>query len=374
MDNRQIRAMAIISKGDAPTVISREEFVMPSQSGNGKYKVFHREEWSCECKDFQARKEPCKHILATQFWLRMREKSRAEGSFGLENEVMGNCCPFCNSESIVRNGSRKTKEGEVRQRFLCRGCKKRFVLDPLKGFKGNGKIITLALDLYFKGLSLRKITDTINQFHSLKLHHETIRRWIVRFTKIMNDHVSQFTPKTGETWHADEQFAKARNGENKWNVGYIWNIMDSNTRFLIASKMTKYRSRDDTRDAFKEAKKNANIQPKQVITDKWHAYRGVVKQELPDAKHIQYKGFMAGTQNNRIERFHGTFRERDKVMRGLKSVKTANAHVQAYRTYYNFLRPHQAFNGLTPAQMAGIDLNLEGNRWLSLLKQSKGIN
>ena len=30
-------------------------------------------------------------------------------------------------------------------------------------------------------------------------------------------------------------------------------------------------------------------------------------------------------------------------------------------------------NGLTPAQMAGIELNLTGNKWLSLLKNSKSI-
>ncbi len=41
------------------------------------------------------------------------------------------------------------------------------------------------------------------------------------------------------------------------------------------------------------------------------------------------------------------------------------------RTYYNFIRPHQALNGLTPSEMAGINLGFNGgNRWLELIKLS----
>jgi len=34
------------------------------------------------------------------------------------------------------------------------------------------------------------------------------------------------------------------------------------------------------------------------------------------------------------------------------------------------LRPHQALDGKTPAEMANIDLNLEGNRWENLIKKA----
>ena len=38
--------------------------------------------------------------------------------------------------------------------------------------------------------------------------------------------------------------------------------------------------------------------------------------------------------------------------------------------FYNFLRPHMALNGQTPAQAAGIDLRLEGNRWMALIREA----
>lgn len=68
--------------------------------------------------------------------------------------------------------------------------------------------------------------------------------------------------------------------------------------------------------------------------------------------------------NNRIERLHGTIRERNKVMRAIK--KTNSAVIEGQRIYYNHIRPHQSLNGKTPAQAAGIDLELKGNRWLEM--------
>jgi hypothetical protein len=53
-----------------------------------------------------------------------------------------------------------------------------------------------------------------------------------------------------------------------------------------------------------------------------------------------------------------------------KSKVTANKLTEGFRTCYNFIRPHQALNGLTPSQVANIELNPDRNKWLSLLKQS----
>jgi transposase InsO family protein len=71
-----------------------------------------------------------------------------------------------------------------------------------------------------------------------------------------------------------------------------------------------------------------------------------------------------------IERLHGTIRDRSKVMRGLEDETTAQTIIDGFRTYYNFIRPHQALDGKTPAEIANINLNLKGNKWLELIRQS----
>jgi hypothetical protein len=57
---------------------------------------------------------------------------------------------------------------------------------------------------------------------------------------------------------------------------------------------------------------------------------------------------------------HGTIREREKIMRGIKVDDTPI--IPMNKIYYNFIRPHQAMNGLTPAEIAGVGVEGE-NKW-----------
>jgi len=57
-----------------------------------------------------------------------------------------------------------------------------------------------------------------------------------------------------------------------------------------------------------------------------------------------------------IKRLHGTIRDREKVMRGLKVENTPI--IAGNMIYYNFIRPHMSLHGKIPTEEAGIDLNL----------------
>jgi len=59
----------------------------------------------------------------------------------------------------IKIGKRKTK-CRLRQRYQCKSCNHKFVNDPIKGYKADAKLITLSMDLYFKGLKslFNKIT------------------------------------------------------------------------------------------------------------------------------------------------------------------------------------------------------------------------
>ena len=52
-------------------------------------------------------------------------------------------------------------------------------------------------------------------------------------------------------------------------------------------------------------------------------------------------------------------------MRGVKVESTPI--VEGHRLYYNFIKPHEALNGKTPSEEAGIIIEGE-NKWLSLMK------
>jgi len=57
-----------------------------------------------------------------------------------------------------------------------------------------------------------------------------------------------------------------------------------------------------------------------------------------------------------------------KVMRALRTLESAPLDGQ--RIYYNHIRPHQALNGKTPAEAAGIGVTMEGNRWEPLIEKA----
>jgi len=370
VDPRAMRGYAILAKGDEPKTINEEEFLIPSQSGNGRYKVIHRQEWYCECPDFKYRGVECKHIKAVQFWLSLRNKVEID-DLNIDEELQEERCVYCKSVNVVKNGSRKTKMG-IKQRYRCKDCGRKFVLEPIKYVKGNGKIVTLTMDLYFKGLSLRDISDTIYQFYGLKVHFDTIRRWIRKYTKIMDEHVNKIEPKLSGKYQVDEQMVKSK-GRWVWS----WNALDEETRFLIANTITKERRIRDTREVFKKIKEITSQRPTQIKTDGLWSYEKAIKKEFLTRKHrkegtehIRNVGVAKEKNNNLIERYHGEFREFDKVRRGFKSDLTTQEWNEGFRLYHNFIKPHMALNGLTPSQVAEIDLNLGRNKWLGLLKES----
>jgi len=377
-NERRLRGYSILAKGDKPVALNEETFLVPSQSSQSKtikYRVSKINGWTCECKDFKYRNKICKHIYAIQFWLKLRDGIDSNELMQIENskETDGGKCEFCKSSNIVMNGSRKTKTG-IRQRFLCKDCKKRFVIEPIKHLKVNSKMAILTMDLFYKGLSLRDIADTIYQFYGIKIHHETIRRWITRFTQIMNEYTKKLKPKVSDAWHIDEQMISVK-GKHTWS----WNVLDEETRFLITNNITKKRDVNDARKIMRKAKESTETKPEFIITDGLNSYTKAFKREFPawwtnDRKtvHIRLKNLETHPNNNLIERYHSTFRDFDKVRRGFKSDKTAQTVSDGFTTYYNFIKKHKGLNGLTPSQKADLDLQLERNRWLSLLKKSLG--
>ena len=73
--------------------------------------------------------------------------------------------------------------------------------------------------------------------------------------------------------------------------------------------------------------------------------------------------------NNPIERYNGKIKDRIKIMRGgFRSFERAEAFMNLRRVIYNFVNPHQSLQGRTPAEEAGIKLDLGKCKLLNLIK------
>jgi putative transposase len=384
---RELRGLKILSELGSVIQINKNEWDVRSQSIDAYYHVSRtfpkdRQErmrssgtWICSCPDHQTRNGViCKHIHAIQLSLKLSDDVEKENEARHNIEVEhGVTCPTCKSENIVKHGIRKVHYGEI-QRYYCKDCQHRFVVD--KGFckmKNSPKTITLTLDLYFKGVSQRKIVDHLKLFENVEVSQPTILSWIKKYLKLLSKYSEKYKVEAGNIWHCDETtiFIK-KEGEKKY-YSWIWNLMDAKTRFLLAAEVTETRFVKDARKPLSKAKQITNVKPDVIVTDGLPAYPEAIKAEFYGLgriqnPHIRLKDFETKPNNNIIERLQGTFRERTKVVRSFDSGISAEDFALGMQTYYNYIRPHQGIGGLTPAMVANIPLDLSGNRWEKMIE------
>lgn len=373
-DARKERGLAI-AKSNVITENADGSFSVPSQTiGEIAYRVVPLNgSYICNCPDFVQRHteiQACKHIHAVKFWVaaRVELQEKPKPKVFADDAIQ---CWRCGSIRVIRFGSNRGK-----QSFKCKDCGRRFREQSLlKGSRYSPEMVSLTLDLYFSGMSERKISRTLNSHFGMKSGSATVHRWIQKFVPIISEYANSLAPQLSDTWHADELFVKMKGGVkdtqyNQNSMAYLWNVMDRKTRFLLASRLSEKRDEASALAAFNRAVRVAHgSEPERVLTDAHNSYLSAVRQAFDKKpQHIAKMGVgKPHANNNRIERLNGTLRERVKVQRGWKSMNTPIAEGQ--RLHYNFVKPHMALDGQTPAERAGI--GIEGkDKWLSLLKSA----
>ena len=257
-------------------------------------------------------------------------------------------CKHCGGHNVIRYG---THNGQ--QRFWCKDCKRKFAdNDALPEMQTPVEQIGSAIGMFYEGQSLNSITRLQTQIYGSYPSDSTIYRWVSRFTKRAVKDLKEYKPDVGSVWVADETVLKLDNNTKIW----FWDMIDTKTRFLIATHISRTRTTKDAQQLMKKAYDRTGKIPRIIYTDKLFAYLDGIELTFgADTKHKQGSPFDVGNNTNLIERFHGTLKDRTKIMRGLKNVDTAKLFTQGWLLYYNYLRPHSSLNGSTPARVAGVN-------------------
>ena len=378
-DNREARAKLILEKGN-PECLEDNTWLVPSQFSDKKYLVTFLDTYSCTCPDFKHNCKGkglyCKHIKTILLFKKLKEKTQEVNQdivFTIETPKK-DLCVYCNSEDLIKSGKRKTQTG-IKQRYECRKCKKRFVLSPIPKIKGNEKLVCLAMDCYYRGLSYRDISHQFEQFYGLKLHHETIRRWVLKFSKIIEKYTKTIKPNIKGDWNADETLILTKRGKDNKNPNtefdYVWNVIENKTKFLLASVNSgRSRNKKDAQKVMTEALKQNGKIPFKIITDKNPSYQDGIRKTFRNwgkerkVKHTSILGRRKEVNNNAVESHHTHQKEFHKVRRGVTETQD---YQDGFKIFHNFVRKNSRQN-LTPADKCGIGLN--GNRWENLLLKS----
>jgi transposase-like protein len=176
-------------------------------------------------------------------------------------------------------------------------------------------------------------------------------------------------------YHVDETAIKCK-GVQKW----FWEIIDEQTKFLVASHLSGARTTEDAIALFEKSMKVAKKKPASIYCDGLPAYvdgynkvfRTLRKEGRPEL--IRRVGIRNIHNQNAVERLHCTLKDRLKVTRGLKGEEKVRALLEGWVVHYNYVRKHQTLKGRTPAQASGIEMK---NDWNALVKEAikfKAIN
>jgi len=274
-------------------------------------------------------------------------------------------CKYCGSASLVKNG--KVKGEQV---FKCKDCSHRFTIgSEFPKMRTESKIIATAMDLYFEGLSVRKIQTQIRKIFGVSSNQMTVWKWIMKYSKIVSEFVETLKPQLLGIYKVDETAIKCR-GVQKW----FWEIIDEETKFMVASHLSGERSTKEAITLFERSIKIAKRKPIAIYVDGLPAYldgynkvfRTLRKDTRPEL--IRKVGMRAVNSNNSVERLHGTLKDRTKVTRGLKDEETVRTLLtEGWFVHYNFVRPHQSLGGKTPAQASGIEME---SNWHTLITEA----
>jgi putative transposase len=272
-------------------------------------------------------------------------------------------CKYCDSENVVKNGTRDNE-----QRYLCKDCGHKFFEgSDFPRMRTEARIISSSIDFYFEGLSTRKIQTQIEKLYGVHVDHSTILRWILKYSNLVSQYVETLTPQLLGIYHVDETAIKCK-GVQKW----FWEIIDSQTKFLVSSHLSGSRTAEDAIALFEKSLRIAKRKPTSIYCDGLPAYVDgcnkvfytMRKDTRPEL--IRKVGIRAVHNQNVVERLHSTLKDRIKPTRGLKGENTVRTLLEGWVVHYNYVRKHQTLK-MTPAQASGLNVK---NDWYNLVKDA----
>ena len=297
-------------------------------------------------------------------------------------------CPKCKSKNITKRGYFQTEAHGKQQRYFCKDCNKKFIEQtPFYRMRNNPKKVTLSIDLFYRGVSTRKVQEHLQAFYPHNSSHMTIYRWIVKFSNQISKWSDNLKLQVGKEIQVDEMEYHRRTNPNKKGVSKDWfiDVIDSKTRFMVSSEYVKSRGQKEIKQVIKRAKNKTTNQITICTTDGYTAYEDVVKKTFgynnKIGKHNVFHNKVTASKgegfNIMIERLHNNIRQRTKTFRGFHgSVESANSIMKGWKIYYNFITKHQTLKRC-PCELAIPELKDKlnnPNKWLSLIElASKNI-
>ena len=274
-------------------------------------------------------------------------------------------CKYCGSENVTKKGL----NADGKQLYKCKDCKRRFISNgKFSRMRNEKNMIVAALNFFYDGMSLRKTRRNLEQIFGEKVSQVTVLNWIKKYSELAKDYMIAQVPQLSGLWHEDETMLSCE-GRSIW----FWEMIDEDTRFMVASHLSNTRTFEDTVSIFKKGVEQSKVRPRAVFVDGSFVYSSAFnkvfytmrKDTRPEF--VQRVGIRARETNNIVERLHCTLKDRTRCMRGLKSYDSTKLLLEGWSVHYNCVRPHMSLGGKTPAQAARMNIP---NTWKGIIDEA----
>ena len=206
--------------------------------------------------------------------------------------------------------------------------------------------------MFYGGNSYKQTAETMAEtFDIPEPSKATLYDWVDKYTDHAKDVLADHPAHTSGKWVADEMAVKVGGG-SLWN----WNVMDAGTRYVLASHLSPDRDWRAAVAVMRKAAATADEPPKSITTDELTSYGRAIKQVFPEAEHIKSEGLQ------------GSFRQREKTLRGMDSLESGQRYLDGWIINYNLFREHEGIGGQRPAEMAGVNPPFE--EWEDAVKDA----
>ncbi|MFJ9360743.1 IS6 family transposase [Streptomyces mirabilis] len=199
-----------------------------------------------------------------------------------------------------------------------------------KGHRYPVEIIAHCVWLYHRfPLSFREVEELMLE-RGVVVSYETIRRWCAKFGPAYANGLRRRRPRPGDKWHLDEVFIKVSGG-----LKYLWRAVDQDGNVLDILVQNR-RDKAAARRFFRRLLKKTSVVPRVVFTDKLRSYGAAHREVMPSVEHRSHKGL-----NNRAENSHQPTRQRERAMKGFRSVGGAQRFLSAFSGISPHFRPRR---------------------------------
>ncbi|PWI04897.1 IS6 family transposase [Streptomyces sp. NWU339] len=199
-----------------------------------------------------------------------------------------------------------------------------------KGHRYPVRVIAHCVWRYFRfPLSFREAGELMLE-RGVVVSHETVRRWCAKFGQGYANGLRRRRPRPGGKWHLDEVFIKV-SGELK----YLWRAVDQDGNVLDILVQSR-RDQTAARRFFRRLLQRARTVPRVIVTDRLRSYGAAHREVMPSVEHRSHQGL-----NNRAENSHQPTRQRERAMKGFRSVGGAQRFLSAFSGISPHFRPRR---------------------------------